>query len=242
MSAARNLLIAGGIYHPFEETAPALADLWRPHGIETEISFDVEDALRRLRQQRFELLTVHCLRWSMTQHPKYEPLRERWALSLSEAGRRSILAHVEHGGGLLGIHTASISFDDWPDWPNVLGAGWVWGRSHHPPASPIDVRMSPVAHPLTAGLASFSVVDELYSDLDLAPGVSVLAEASVEGAEWQPVVTAHQVNASRRAYLALGHDLASIKDPAHTELLGRAGLWCAGLDAKFVPFGRGAGQ
>jgi type 1 glutamine amidotransferase len=232
MKAARNLLIAGGIYHTFEETAPALADLWRPHGIETEITFEVEDGLRRLAQGGYDLLTMHCLRWSMSQHPKYEPFRERWALSLTAEGRHAILDHVGRGGGLLGIHTASICFDDWREWGAVLGAGWVWGRSHHPPQAPLRVRTSSVPHPITQGLPPFSVADELYSDLDLAPGVSILAEARLEdGDAWQPVAMAQQVGSSRSAYLALGHDVASIEVPAHAEMLRRAGLWCAGRDA-----------
>ena len=65
MSAARNLLLTGGIVHPFESAAPALAGVLRRHGIESTVTEDIEGGLADLARDRFDLLTIYALRWSM---------------------------------------------------------------------------------------------------------------------------------------------------------------------------------
>lgn len=227
MTARRNLIIAGGIYHPFEESAPALADVLRGADIASEITFDVEAGLRQLAAGGFDLLTMHCLRWRMTQHEKYEPFRAEWAMSLSSEGRRAITAHLARGGALLGVHTAAICFDDWPGWCEALGVAWRWGRSHHPPIGPVEIRMS--GHKLTAGLSGFTVTDELYHDLDIAPGTEIVAEGRLTGSgDWRPVAFVKDGPGGRRAYHALGHDVASITEPGNAALIGRLANWALG--------------
>jgi type 1 glutamine amidotransferase len=228
----RNLILAGGIFHPFDDTAPQLSHLLGPAGFESEISFDIEAGLERLAHEKFQLLTVHCLRWTMTQHAKYEPYRAQWALSLSPAGRRAIEQHLAAGGGLLGLHTASICFDDWPAWGNLLGAAWRWERSHHPPMDRIDVRPAG-RHPIIAGLAPFAVVDELYQELELSPDIEVIAEGRLVGTDsWKPVGMVKQTGRGRSVYLSLGHDVASLDEPQHAKLIARAARWAAGVPAE----------
>ncbi len=230
----RNLILAGGIFHPFEDTAPQLSRLLSSVGFDSEISFDVEAGLDRLARDKFQLLTVHCLRWTMTQHSKYEPYRAEWALSLSPNGRRAIERHLGAGGGLLGLHTASICFDDWPAWGDLLGAAWRWGRSHHPPMDRVDVR--PIGrHPIVAGLSPFAVVDELYQELEMSPDAEAIAEGRLAGSDsWKPVALVKQTGRGRSAYLSLGHDVASLAEPQHARLISRAARWAAGVAAEML--------
>lgn len=226
MAALRNLILVGGIYHPFEESGPALARILDGVGWQSEVSFDIEGGLERLARGEFDQLTVACLRWSMTQHEKYAPLREQWAFSLSSRGRDTIRAYLTAAKGLLGIHGAPISFDDWPEWSELLGVGWRWGVSHHPPYAAASVRMTDAHHPITAGLPPFEVCDEIYSALDVQPWMQPLFEARHAGmAEWRPVGFAGEQAGARRAYCGLGHDAASLANPAHQKLIRRAARW-----------------
>ena len=65
MSVARNLLLTGGIVHPFELVAPAMAGVLRGHGVESTVTEDIEGGLADLGRDRFDLLTLYALRWSM---------------------------------------------------------------------------------------------------------------------------------------------------------------------------------
>lgn len=222
---ARNLIITGGIYHPFETAAPALAKLLEPHGVASTVTDDVEAGLASLARANYDLLTVYALRWRMLGDEKYTPFRARWALSLSAAGRAAIAGHVARGGGLFGLHTASICFDDWPDWRDILGGVWIRGQSGHPPHGRAEVRMLGVDHPLTRSLGDFALDDEVYGNLSLAPGITPLMEAAAADGHWQPMLWARQVGPGRVVYDALGHDGASLDHPTHRRIIARAALW-----------------
>jgi len=135
----RNLILTGGIYHDFADSTPTLERVLAEVGVVSESTTDIGAGLERLAQGGHELLTVCALRWSMTQ-PKFADQREAWALSLSAPQRQAILDHVAAGRGLLVLHTGAICFDDWPQWRELVGAGWTWGHSHHPPHGPVSVR------------------------------------------------------------------------------------------------------
>jgi type 1 glutamine amidotransferase len=229
MSTARNLLLTGGIVHPFESSAPALERVLQRQDIESVVTDDIEGGLAELARGGFDLLTIYALRWSM-QDDKYAPHRERWALSLSGAARSAIVSHVHRGAGLLGVHTASICFDDWPEWRTVLGGAWVWGRSGHPPPGAVEVHVTRPDHPLVRGIGDFALNDEVYGDLALEPDVVPLLEATAVGTGRgaQPMLWARHVGGGRVVYDALGHDAASIEHPAHARILGRCASWALG--------------
>lgn len=230
----RNLLIAGGVGHPAEVTAKAIGEVLTPHGIVTDLEEDILRGCERLAQGSYDLLTVSALRWRMLE-PRFEPQRERWALSMPQPAREAIRAHLRQGGGLLALHTASICFDDWPEWGEILGARWVWGQSGHPPYGGTEIRFDRDRDaPLVAGLTDFACRDEVYQRLWLAPDVRPLAHARCPDApdptwrDWAPVLWERHWQGGRVVYDALGHDAASLDHPVHRELIARAALHALG--------------
>lgn len=231
---AQHLLVTGGIYHEFDTSSAALARIVEPLGLRTTVSDDPESAFKCLDGPTPPaLLTINALRFTMVQDHKYAPLRARWAFSLSAESRARLARYVEGGGALLGLHTASICFDDWTEWSRILGVTWKWGRSFHPPAGPIrvepmeartDAADSPAA--IVADTSAFEVNDELYHDLYVEPGALPLLRARIlPEDESRPVMWSHRYGAGRVIYDSLGHSADSLNEPTHERILRRACAW-----------------
>ncbi|MCA2227262.1 ThuA domain-containing protein [Nonomuraea aurantiaca] len=214
---ARNLILSGGLFHDFEATSAVLAEVLAGVGIESEITEDIAGALSE--PSEVQLITVNALRWQMGLD-RFADLRDEWRFELPAEARTTLLDHLDRGGGLLCMHTASICFDDWQGWPRVLGGCWTWPKSHHLPLGWTGVRVHG-GHPIVEGLRDFDLVDEVYSDLDVLPDVRPLASS----ASGQPLVWARPVRRGRVVYDALGHDVRSYENEIHRTLLQRAALW-----------------
>lgn len=222
---ARNLILTGGLFHPFEEASETLAGLLADVGIASDITTDIATGLSWLDDGDYDLLTMYGLRWPMREE-RFANDRARWGVDLQPADTARIEAHLAAGRGLLALHTASISFSDWPRWREIVGAGWIWGHSNHPPHGPVDVRMTTAAHPITQGLEGFNFPEEAYAMQDYVPGIEALAtvQAPSQDRAW-PSLWAREVGPARVAYDALGHDSASFSHPTHSRIVQRCALW-----------------
>jgi type 1 glutamine amidotransferase len=220
------LLLTGGpdYAHDFADSSAALAGVLRAGGHHVDIVDHPDEAAAAL-PGRYDALAVNALRWRMLLD-RYEPWRDEWGYETPAETRDAIAGFVASGAGLLASHTASICFDDWPGWREVLGGRWDWDRSAHPATGP--VRATIVAgHPVTTDLpAVIELCDEVYGDLDIDPAVEPLAVARRhDGDALQPVAWAHHYGRGRVVYDGFGHDGASIRTPAHAHLLRQALAW-----------------
>lgn len=232
---SRIVVLTGGPDHAHDFDALGASLTWIIEGGGHEILgvFDDPDAAAdRLGRGDVDVLAVNALRWRML-GDAYDAWRDDWAYATPESTRTAIAGFVAAGGGLFGNHTASICFDDWPGWGDVLGGSWVWNHSSHPPAGPVTIEIAPRAdlpHPVTAGLPGrFSLDDEIYGDLDLRPGIQPLAWARrTPDDRRQPLVWAHRYGDGRVVYDGLGHDARSMNDAVHVRLIRNAVEWVAG--------------
>ncbi|MBW0089401.1 ThuA domain-containing protein [Pseudonocardia sp. KRD-184] len=226
----RAVVLSGGLTHDFPATTARLAALLETEGLDVDVHTGVagvESALHALPGAA--LLVVNALRWSMTGEgtpPRYREQAGAEGASPSSAARDALDAHLAAGGGVLGMHTASICFDDWPGWGATLGGAWEWGRSQHPPLGP-EVTVSVAAeHPLVSGLDPFTLVDEVYGDLRYSGDVTGLLTAPQPGSgAVQPLLWAREHGGGRVVYDALGHHPPSYDVPEHAEVVRRAVRW-----------------
>lgn len=219
------VVLSGGYAHPFDETSASLAEALARAGLGSRVETSVEAVLAALPGAR--LLAVNALRWSMTQDPKYAPHRALHAGELDDAQLAAMAAHVAGGGALLALHTATICWDTQPGWRALIGGGWRWGRSHHPPLGPVAVALTPEGRDLAAGPATFELIDEAYHALDPDPDCTVRAVATA-GGEPQPVAWTRRHGRGRVAVDALGHDRRSLDAPGHAALLAGLIGWVLG--------------
>ena len=224
----RAVLLSGGLTHDFPATTACLVDLLAEQGVAADVHTDVDAAFAALPGAA--LFVVNALRWTMTdeQTPaRYRALAAVEGRRVSAVARAALVDHLAGGGGLLGVHTASICFDDWPEWGDVLGGSWVWGHSSHPPIGPEIAVRPAAAHALVDGIDPFELVDEVYGDLALRPDVHGLLSATQPGTDGpaRPLLWAREHGGGRVVYDALGHHPPSYEVPAHREIVRRAIRW-----------------
>jgi type 1 glutamine amidotransferase len=145
---------------------------------------------------------------------------------LTPAGRERLAAHVEGGGGFVGVHAAACTEYDWPFYGELLGARF----DRHPAYQPgrVATRDLPPVWDFT---------DEWY-DFRTSPRgtVRVLAradESSYEGGgmgEDHPLVWCREQGAGRVFYTALGHAAEAYADPDFLAHLRGGVQWAARTD------------
>lgn len=224
------VVLAGGSphAHDFAATGAALAEVVSAAGHTVEVLDHPDRAAAVLARGSADALAVNGLWWRMLGNA-YDPWRDDHAYATGEATQAAFTCFVKHGGGLLAMHTASICFDDWLGWGEILGGAWAWGRSSHPPPGPVAARLI-TGHPITSGLPEqIDLIDEVYGDLNLQPGIDVLGVARRHADdEEQPVIWTHRFGRGRIVFDGYGHDARSIRNPDHTRLLQRSLSWVLG--------------
>jgi len=89
----------------------------------------------------------------------------------TDAQREAFQRFIRHGGGFVGIHSASGSERNWPYFWQILGGKFL----RHPKLQPFTVRVVDPNHPATKGMAaSFLWEDECYFIGYLNPNIHPL--------------------------------------------------------------------
>jgi len=122
---------------------------------------------------------------------------------------------VTHGGGFVGIHSATDTFYDWPWYGKMIGGYF----KSHPQIQMATLNVVNKNHPATAGLPSvWHRRDEWYNFKSLSNNINVLItidEKSYKGGEngpTHPVSWYHTVEKGRVFYTALGHTRESYSE------------------------------
>jgi type 1 glutamine amidotransferase len=198
-------------WHDFAATSARLTAILEDLGLRVDVTGDVEEALADPGDVGLLVIDIG--------NPAEPRPPERM-----DAAAAGLARHLAGGGGLLGVHCSSTSLTGMREWPVILGGRWVRGRTMHPPQDECIVSVTSAAHPITAGLTDFTVLDERNSYLETRPDVTVLYEHRFEG-ETHPLVWAREAGPGRVVYDALGHHAGSYDAPGHRRLLERAVRW-----------------
>lgn len=155
----------------------------------------------------------------------------------SNEQRKAFKAYIEHGGGFVGIHSASGSERTWDWFATMIGGRFVM----HPKLQHFQVHVADPNFPAAKGLPpDFAVDDECYFDTIFAKDLHVVLttdrskldmtgfKANAEDfANPLPLAWWHEFDGGREFYIALGHKPSNYSDPQFTGLLQRAIVWAA---------------
>jgi len=127
-------------------------------------------------------------------------------LPLDPDQKSAILDFVSSGKGFLGVHSATDTLYEWPEYGQLVGAYF----KEHPWTQNAGVIVEDEGYPGTQGLGSrFTIAEEFYAFRDNPrPRVHVLLRldaASVGATGDYPLAWAQAYGAGRSYYNALGH-------------------------------------
>ncbi|HMS54695.1 MAG TPA: ThuA domain-containing protein [Fimbriimonadaceae bacterium] len=156
--------------------------------------------------------------------------------TIESAESQAVIKAVRDSGvGMAGCHGGMCdSFRNDTDWQFMTGGQWV----AHPGDDKVnyEIRFTNVTHPITEGLANFSVTSEQYY-LHTDPGNTVLATThfphpGVGGPHEanpceMPQVWVKQFGTGRVFYFAVGHNRAVLEESTPKELMRRGFRWAA---------------
>jgi hypothetical protein len=123
---------------------------------------------------------------------------------LPSSAARALVDWVRGGGTFVGIHSASDTWHDDPEYLDMLGGEF----DHHPPEADGEIVVEDFAHPATASLTSpYVVFEEFYAFRRYDPaGVHLLLSLRREtGAAPEPLAWEKRWGNGRVLYTALGH-------------------------------------
>jgi type 1 glutamine amidotransferase len=129
---------------------------------------------------------------------------------------------------LLFLHHSLVSYQDWPEFTQIIGGKYhtkdSTRTSYYQHDDTINVSMSPLRHPVIKGLHDFTIIDETYGNCEILPTVVPLLETdhprSLPVIGWVNNYLGHEM-----VYLQGGHGPSAFKDPNYLKVLEQAIRW-----------------
>lgn len=201
-------------WHPFAETSTAIAAVVTDLGHRCEVVESEPAALAEL--DGVDLLVINA---GGNPRVELEPDPD-WRRAFGSAEQ-----WVAAGHPVLGVHTASNAFPDWPAWPTILGGRWVRGQSMHPPRSTATFTAVPDAagHPALGGLTEVTAYDERYSYLQVLAGSVPLLQHRHDDDDHVAVWA--RPGEATAVYDGLGHGPESYESDSRRALLAAELAW-----------------
>ncbi|MBI5773694.1 MAG: ThuA domain-containing protein [Verrucomicrobia bacterium] len=156
-------------------------------------------------------------------------------MNITDAQKARFLALFDKGTGLVVLHHALVSFQDWPGYERIIG-----GRYPKPPKGQPQVTdqigyqhdvdfqivIADRQHPITKGLKDFPIHDEIYWGFRTGADAHPLLTTSHEKSG-KPLMWTRTEKKSRVVFLQLGHDHSAYENPNYRTLVARAIQWAA---------------
>ncbi len=131
---------------------------------------------------------------------------------------------LNRGKPIVYLHHALISFQDWPEFRNVVGGYWKPGEGTYKHDVQFTVEIAEPSHPVTEGLSDFEILDETYGNFSVDSDVHILLKA--DHPDSGPVIGwAKMYKNTPLVYIQLGHDGLAYGNPNYRKLVDQSIRW-----------------
>lgn len=211
------LVLCDDYWHPAEVLKRGLAFLTDTH--ELDFIQDAKDILTPAFLRRYDL--VINAKMNELNAANHTPWIDN---DIAEVQVKDLKDYVEEGYGFLSLHAGNAwCWEKDLDRPycEFIGNAFV----KHPPRCNIDMKMAGT-HPITNGVAPFSVRDEHYELNHFANDITVIMEGTSAAGGTQPSAYVRSLGKGRICVLVPGHLLSVFENPEYQKLIRQAILWC----------------
>jgi type 1 glutamine amidotransferase len=218
----RVLILSGQNNHEWKATTPRLREILERGG---RFKVDVAESPGLLTARSLEPYDVILSNWNSFGRG---PEGEDWP----DETKRAYVDFVRDGKGHAVVHAGGASFPGWKEYGVLTLGTWKNGQTSHGPRHEFPVRIDVPSHPITAGMKTFRIQDELWNRPGIADGAEVLASSysapDKEGTgRWEPAVLVGRFGKGRTFTLLLGHDAEAMDNAGFQALLRRGIEWAA---------------
>ena len=158
-------------------------------------------------------------------------------LPMNAEQQTAFLQFIRNGGGFVGIHSATDTFYDWPEYGELIGGYF----DNHPWRKEVSVHVEDRDHPATSHLAArFKINDEIYQFKHWSRDrVNVLMSLDTQSVDTTKdsvhrndndfaLTWSHSYGEGRVFYTALGHEEAVWQDDRFQRLIVNGIVWAIG--------------
>jgi type 1 glutamine amidotransferase len=213
------LIFSGKNNHEWQKTTPMLIRIFNQAKLFKTTVTERPDTLTYARLIKYDLILSNWNTWPDNQ------------MKLSGEWERGFEKYVNEGGGALFFHAGGSSFYGWENYHRIGIGRWGAATKHGRPTKG-RVYGFDQNHPITKGFNDFNIVDELWENTDIYPGVKSLG--SLTGVDEKdghkidfPAIFVNQSGKGRSFFTILGHDERALLNTGLQTLLLRAAQWCA---------------
>ncbi len=222
-------VLTGGPYHPVAAQADRFQE-W----LGGAVRIDKRDGVAAFEElDGCDLFVAAGLHWTgcaPDRHAWPEGVAPHGYTPMSAAHREAWRGYVASGRPVLGFHGGIASYDDTPEFSRLLGWRWDWRMTAHSRFARWPVTVLKTGHPVVEGVEDYSLMDELYFNIQIAEGLPFAVHARATGLDHNhPMVMTAEggrvAGAGKTAYLANGHDLQALDCGAFRRIVENTVRW-----------------
>lgn len=160
--------------------------------------------------------------------------------SILPAEQQAYVSLLTKGKAMIFLHHSLVSYQNWGEFINIIG-----GKYHtHPIVVKGDtlkanyehdvimpVKVEDKRHPVTAGINSFDILDEVYGDAEILPSVKPLLSTTLTKSMRYVAWINHYGN-SDVLYIQLGHGPSAYSNANYRKLIQQSIEWSYAHHAK----------
>jgi type 1 glutamine amidotransferase len=155
--------------------------------------------------------------------------------SITETQKASFFGILRRGTGLVVLHHALVSLQEWPEYEKIIGGRYPESASksgavtdtvgyQHDVEFPVLIVAK--NHPILAGLENFQIKDEIYWGFRVGNDVTPLI-STTNPKSGKPLGWCREQEKSRIVYLQLGHGPSAFQNENYRRLVAQSIRWAA---------------